>query len=283
MPPSQPSTPQDLSLEIASASTIQDALQRFVAPEHLDGDNKYMCAACWVCAADGLALQPMRAQYPLLLCSFQNLCCQLQYTLAHNSVMHARACTQHPLPTLMAPRGFGIRPSPALPQTAPWPLLRCEACKQLVRARKQMLIYDDPNVLVIHLKRFDGFHGGKISGHVAFGETLDLTPYLGCRGKRRWQRRCAAAGGKAGACGSCVAADAAGAVAADGAGGRSLYQLHGVLVHSGFSATSGHYYSYVRDGLHPNNGWHCANDSSVYRWGCAVWQGWGLFGVLLWW
>jgi ubiquitin C-terminal hydrolase len=41
-----------------------------------------------------------------------------------------------------------------------------------VPARKQMTLYDDPNVLVIHLKRFDGFHGGKISGHLDFDETL---------------------------------------------------------------------------------------------------------------
>lgn len=49
---------------------------------------------------------------------------------------------------------------------------RCDACRRLVPARKQMTLYDDPNVLVIHLKRFDGFHGGKIPGHIDFDETL---------------------------------------------------------------------------------------------------------------
>ncbi len=45
---------------------------------------------------------------------------------------------------------------------------RCERCKQLVAARKQMTIHDDPNVLVVHLKRFDGIFGGKLSRPVAF-------------------------------------------------------------------------------------------------------------------
>jgi ubiquitin carboxyl-terminal hydrolase 36/42 len=142
-----------------------------------------------------------------------------------------------------------------------------------------MTIYDDPNVLVIHLKRFDGFHGGKISGHVAFGDQLDLTPYLSCRKRnaRRWQRCCGrGSGGSSGGGAECKGCLAAAAAAAGGGGGegagvgRSVYRLHGVLVHSGLSATSGHYYSFVRDGLQPANGWHCANDSSMYRWAQAL-------------
>jgi ubiquitin carboxyl-terminal hydrolase 36/42 len=135
-----------------------------------------------------------------------------------------------------------------------------------------MTIYDDPNVLVVHLKRFDGFLGGKISGHVAFGEGLDLSPFLSCRRRaaRRWQRRCGAAaaaahGGGGGGGGECKGCAAAGGEGGGGDVGRPLYRLHGVLVHSGLGATSGHYYSYVRDGLQPMSGWHCANDSSMYR------------------
>lgn len=49
---------------------------------------------------------------------------------------------------------------------------RCGGCRRLAPARKRMALYDDPNVLVVHLKRFDGVLGGKIGGHVAFGEEL---------------------------------------------------------------------------------------------------------------
>ena len=56
---------------------------------------------------------------------------------------------------------------------------KCDGCRRLVPARKQMTLYDDPNVLVIHLKRFDGFHGGKISGHLDFDETLGALARLG--------------------------------------------------------------------------------------------------------
>lgn len=38
------------------------------------------------------------------------------------------------------------------------------------------------------------------------------------------------------------------------------YQLYGVLVHSGFSCNSGHYYCYVKA---PNQTWYCMNDSHV--------------------
>ena len=39
-----------------------------------------------------------------------------------------------------------------------------------------------------------------------------------------------------------------------------LYQLYGVVVHSGHSPDHGHYYAYVKA---PNKTWYCMNDSSV--------------------
>lgn len=38
------------------------------------------------------------------------------------------------------------------------------------------------------------------------------------------------------------------------------YQLYGVLVHSGMSCNSGHYYCYIKA---PNQTWYCMNDSHV--------------------
>jgi ubiquitin C-terminal hydrolase len=55
-------------------------------------------------------------------------------------------------------------------------------CKSLVVATKQLTIYDEPNVLVVHLKRFDaasyvGGGGSKITRHISFPMTLNLEPY----------------------------------------------------------------------------------------------------------
>ncbi|GFR46995.1 hypothetical protein Agub_g8649 [Astrephomene gubernaculifera] len=56
---------------------------------------------------------------------------------------------------------------------------RCDRCRTLAPAVKQTTIWDDPNVLVLHLKRFDaGSLLGKISRHVAFSEVLDLQPFM---------------------------------------------------------------------------------------------------------
>jgi hypothetical protein len=41
---------------------------------------------------------------------------------------------------------------------------RCDGCKQLVPARKQITIWDDPNILVVHLKRFHDFSGVLLVG-----------------------------------------------------------------------------------------------------------------------
>mmetsp|Transcript_34156 Transcript_34156/g.75759 ORF Transcript_34156/g.75759 Transcript_34156/m.75759 type:complete len:777 (+) Transcript_34156:33-2363(+) len=117
---------------------------------------------------------------------------------------------------------------------------KCDKCARLVRARKQVALYDDPNVLVVHLKRFDAsLLGAKISRHVRFGTQLDLSPFsagalLGGMGK---------AGGL------------------NGQSDRSHYKLSGVLVHQGSSVNSGHYFCYVCDS---SGQWSCMNDSNVY-------------------
>jgi hypothetical protein len=184
-------------------------------------------------------------------------------------------------------------------------LRRCEGCKQLVPAVKQMTIYDDPNVLVIHLKRFDGIFGGKVSRNIDFGMTLDLEPFMCSRRRCRTSSSsskggdsssmysnghsagsaallngcsgssCDSQGGPCSSNGhSSVANNAVGGACGcskqqqrqrvdDTRSSRGDYVLHGVLVHDGFSANSGHYYSYVRDGMPPHGYWHCMNDSQV--------------------
>ncbi|KAJ8532262.1 hypothetical protein K7X08_012185 [Anisodus acutangulus] len=103
---------------------------------------------------------------------------------------------------------------------------KCENCKKLVTARKQMSILQAPNVLVIQLKRFEGIYGGKIDKPIAFEEVLVLSSYM-CKASQDLHPE---------------------------------YNLFGTIVHSGFSPDSGHYYAYIKDAV---GRWYCCNDSYV--------------------
>lgn len=103
---------------------------------------------------------------------------------------------------------------------------KCDNCKELVAARKQMSILEAPNVLVIQLKRFEGMFGTKIDKPIAFDEILVLSSYM-CKGSKDQQPE---------------------------------YNLFGTIVHSGFSPDSGHYYAYIKDAI---GRWYCCNDSYV--------------------
>ncbi|XP_051125605.1 ubiquitin carboxyl-terminal hydrolase 25 [Andrographis paniculata] len=103
---------------------------------------------------------------------------------------------------------------------------KCENCKKLVTAKKQMSILQAPNVLVVQLKRFEGIFGGKIDKAIAFDETLILSNHM-AKGSQDQHPE---------------------------------YNLFGTIVHSGFSPDSGHYYAYIKDTI---GRWHCCNDSYV--------------------
>jgi ubiquitin carboxyl-terminal hydrolase 36/42 len=103
---------------------------------------------------------------------------------------------------------------------------RCEKCKQLSPALKRILVAEAPNVLVLHLKRFRAASMGKVNTRVNFQEALSLDGFT------------------------------------TGDGPAPSYRLYAVTVHSGWSATCGHYYSYVRDA---SGDWYMADDSSVRR------------------
>ncbi|OIW19497.1 hypothetical protein TanjilG_06952 [Lupinus angustifolius] len=103
---------------------------------------------------------------------------------------------------------------------------QCQKCKQKVKALKQLTIHKAPYVLMIHLKRFFAHDPGlKIKKKVHFGCTLDLKPYV-----------------------------------SGSYDGDVKYSLYGVLVHSGSSTHSGHYYCYVRTS---NNMWYTLDDNRV--------------------
>ncbi|ORX45038.1 cysteine proteinase [Piromyces finnis] len=106
---------------------------------------------------------------------------------------------------------------------------KCERCKKLTNAQKQITIYQAPMVLTIQLKRFDFarsfYGGGKIGKFVSFDEVLNLSPYM-----TKSQQE------------------------------TPIYHLYAVLVHSGSSCNSGHYYCFVKNS---NGIWYEMNDSSV--------------------
>jgi len=93
---------------------------------------------------------------------------------------------------------------------------------RLETALKQLTIYKPPPVLIIHLKRFNA-SGSKINKFVQFDETLNLSKYTSKKEK-------------------------------------VIYKLHAVLVHSGHSSRSGHYYSFVKSSA---GIWYEMNDESV--------------------
>ncbi|KAJ1979189.1 hypothetical protein H4R34_002923 [Dimargaris verticillata] len=108
---------------------------------------------------------------------------------------------------------------------------RCERCKRLVDAKKQMTIYQSPEVLTIQLKRFSYEHsmfGSKLSKPIEYPEMLDLSPYISASQKAS-ERHC-------------------------------QYRLYGVLVHSGSTCHSGHYYCYVKAS---SGVWYCMDDNMV--------------------
>ncbi|QDZ22491.1 ubiquitin carboxyl-terminal hydrolase [Chloropicon primus] len=104
----------------------------------------------------------------------------------------------------------------------------CPQCKNMVRANKQMLISEAPNILAIQLKRFAfGKYGMKIENFISFPSRLDMTKYVS--GKQEQP---------------------------------TVYSLYGVLVHSGHSLHSGHYYCYVKC---PSGAWVCCDDNVVHQ------------------
>lgn len=111
---------------------------------------------------------------------------------------------------------------------------KCEKCGRKTRATKKYSIRSAPNILVVHLKRFDSSHVGKLSHYVAYPETLQLPGLVNNNNS----------------------------MGLEGGGSGVQYKLYGVLVHLGYTSHSGHYYSYVRGPPHGQQ-WYKADDTSV--------------------
>jgi ubiquitin C-terminal hydrolase len=103
-------------------------------------------------------------------------------------------------------------------------------CNKLTDAKKHLKLVSTklPSILTIVFKRFGfGSRGEKNTKPVSFEEVLDLAPYsLG------------------------------------GEKGPSLYHLYAILIHSGHSCHSGHYYCYVKNS---NGAWYQMDDDEVVQ------------------
>jgi len=118
-----------------------------------------------------------------------------------------------------------------------------------------------PNVLVLHLKRFDldftTFETVKLNGRVAFPFRLNMLPFtregIEAAELRRQRTEAEAQGGDV--------ADLAAIPVLDDE--DFMYELKGVLVHSG-GAQSGHYYSFIRE--RDGSGWFRFDDDDVTSW-----------------
>ncbi|OAA44825.1 Peptidase C19, ubiquitin carboxyl-terminal hydrolase 2 [Metarhizium rileyi] len=118
---------------------------------------------------------------------------------------------------------------------------KCSTCDRHVDAVKRACLKDVPDHLIFHLKRFDfnlrTLQRRKINDYFTFPHTLDLAPYT-----------------------------VEYLNAEEGAARKDIFELVGILVHSG-TAESGHYYSYIRErvsGARPS--WVEFNDESVLPW-----------------
>ena len=111
-------------------------------------------------------------------------------------------------------------------------LIKCDACNTHQPYYKQLSISELPQVLIIHLKRFDAIKETKLSTHVTFPLTdLNLALY--------------SKPGNSSA--TSTARSKKNSLNSDSVGGdksASLYELHGVVTHRG-TLNQGHYVSYV--------------------------------------
>ena len=120
----------------------------------------------------------------------------------------------------------------------------CEACGQTAQRSKQITIDRLPNVLTLHVKRFDAVNDRKISDPIEFpGTSLDMAPYLSSCRVRQSSGPHAAQG------------DAMGSAPARP---KILYDLTAVVNHSG-SMSQGHYTAFVVEG----GQWFRCDDTQV--------------------
>ncbi|KAK9765316.1 hypothetical protein K7432_006450 [Basidiobolus ranarum] len=103
----------------------------------------------------------------------------------------------------------------------------CERCDKLSDAAKRMSIYEAPVVLTVQLKRYlsNSETATKLAKPMSYPETLDINPYM-----------------------------------SNDKDTVPLYKLYAVLVHTGNSCNSGHYYVMIKA---PSGAWYSIDDDKV--------------------
>lgn len=105
-----------------------------------------------------------------------------------------------------------------------------DRCKQMVKAGKQMTVFELPLMMTVHLKRFafdlERGYMRKIMTKVKYPKTLEMAPYVSKEVNIE----------------------------------RAPYDLYAVLVHHGYGCDSGHYYAYVKS---PAGKWYLADDDLI--------------------
>jgi ubiquitin carboxyl-terminal hydrolase 36/42 len=139
-----------------------------------------------------------------------------------------------------------------------------------VRAYKRISIDCAPNVLTVHLKRFDFFgRGHKVSKRVEFGLELDLGPYMTQHLQRQHHHKHHKQQQQHGQQNGLHAhlqqqhphlPQQQHGAHHHGHHQPLMYDLYAVLVHLGHSLHSGHYVCYVKAG---NGIWHICDDHRV--------------------
>ncbi|XP_044501614.1 ubiquitin carboxyl-terminal hydrolase 17-like isoform X3 [Mangifera indica] len=103
----------------------------------------------------------------------------------------------------------------------------CDRCKSYEKAKKKLMILEEPNILTVVLKRFQPRNFGKLNKSVQFPDVLSIAPYMSETGDR-----------------------------------SPVYSLYAVVVHLDVmnTALSGHYVCYVKDS---HGEWFKIDDSTV--------------------
>ena len=106
----------------------------------------------------------------------------------------------------------------------------CSKCKTKVEATKRIHIWEEPEVLIIHLKRFAG-SGERITRKI---NTEVKIPFDNLKLQDNY---------------------------VDFHKKDTTYKLYAVTAHNGNSG-GGHYVAYIKNGI--DNNWYCFNDEAVY-------------------